>query len=137
MVPETAYRREINTDIPSTENLMYTQNTNSTQQRWPPAEPTSANASEQRLQRGQEKRQRAPPKTRTPYLKRLALFNGRKTDESIFKLVLRPFPLLFHPAILWGMFTQGALIGWTVMIGVVLGIIVSTVLSFEEPFGIC
>jgi MFS family permease len=31
----------------------------------------------------------------------LRLFNGRKTDESFFKLLLRPFPLFFHPGILW------------------------------------
>jgi hypothetical protein len=64
------------------------------------------------------------PSKRTPYIQRLALFNGRKTDESMLKLVLRPFPLLFHPAILWGMVTQGTLIGWTVVIGVVLGVVV-------------
>jgi MFS family permease len=28
-------------------------------------------------------------------------FNGRKTDESFFKLLFRPFPLFFHPAVLW------------------------------------
>lgn len=31
----------------------------------------------------------------------LRLFNGRKTDESFFKLLLRPFPLFFHPGIFW------------------------------------
>lgn len=31
----------------------------------------------------------------------LRLFNGRKTDESFFKLFLWPFPLFFHPAIFW------------------------------------
>lgn len=35
-------------------------------------------------------------------LKSMRLFNGRKTDESFFKLLLRPFPLLFcHPGIIW------------------------------------
>lgn len=50
----------------------------------------------------------------------LRLFNGRKTDESFFKLLLRPFPLFFHPGILWACLIQGTLIGWTVLIGVVL-----------------
>lgn len=31
----------------------------------------------------------------------LRLFNGRKTDENFFKLLLRPLPLFFHPGILW------------------------------------
>ena len=31
----------------------------------------------------------------------LRLFNGRKTDESFFKLLLRPLPLFFHPGIFW------------------------------------
>ena len=53
----------------------------------------------------------------------LRLFNGRKTSEPFLKLLLRPFPLLLHPAVLWAMLIQGALIGWTVMIGVVLAAI--------------
>lgn len=53
---------------------------------------------------------------------RLALFNGRKTDDSFFKLLLRPFPLLFfQPAFLWASLIQGTMIGWTVFIGVLLG----------------
>lgn len=35
------------------------------------------------------------------YRKTLRLFNGRKTDENFLKLFLRPFPLFFHPGILW------------------------------------
>ncbi|KAL2046004.1 hypothetical protein N7G274_001451 [Stereocaulon virgatum] len=50
-------------------------------------------------------------------------FNGRKTDENLFKLVLRPLPLFLHPAVLWACLIQGTLIGWTVMIGVVLAAI--------------
>lgn len=47
-------------------------------------------------------------------------FSGRKTDDTLWKLVLRPFPLFFHPGVLWACLTQGAIIGWTVLIGVVL-----------------
>jgi MFS family permease len=39
--------------------------------------------------------------TTASYMQTLKLFNGRKTDEDFFKLLLRPFPLFFHPAILW------------------------------------
>lgn len=35
------------------------------------------------------------------FARSLLPFNGRKTDERFFKLLLRPFPLFLHPAILW------------------------------------
>jgi len=53
----------------------------------------------------------------------LRIFNGRKSNESYWKLLLRPFPLFGHPAILWACLIQGTMIGWTVFIGVVLGAI--------------
>lgn len=65
--------------------------------------------------------------------KRLALFNGRKTDDTLWKLVLRPFPLFIHPAVLWSCLTQGTLIGWTVMIGVDLAfILIAPPLFYSE-----
>ncbi|KAK1138890.1 hypothetical protein N8T08_001679 [Aspergillus melleus] len=66
-------------------------------------------------------RQETPSKA--SYHQSLKPFNGRKTDENFFKLLLRPFPLFFHPAILWACLIQGAIIGWTVFIGVVLAAI--------------
>ena len=62
-----------------------------------------------------------PPKT--SFIRSLFPFNGRKTDENILVLILRPLPLFLHPAVLWACLIQGALIGWTVMIGVVLAAI--------------
>ncbi len=63
----------------------------------------------------------------------LSPFNGRKTDEKFIKLLLRPLPLFFHPAIVWGCLIQGTLIGWTVMIGVVLAaIFLGPPLFFDE-----
>ncbi|KAK2768863.1 hypothetical protein FQN54_000723 [Arachnomyces sp. PD_36] len=60
-------------------------------------------------------------------------FNGRKTDESFFKLFLRPFPLFLHPGILWACLIQGVMIGWTVFFGVVLAaVFMSPPLWFEE-----
>ncbi|KLJ10852.1 hypothetical protein EMPG_13795 [Blastomyces silverae] len=59
------------------------------------------------------------------YWQSLKPFNGRKTDESYWKLLLRPLPLFLHPGILWACLTQGILIGWTVFIGVVLAAIFS------------
>ncbi|KAL9024865.1 MAG: hypothetical protein Q9196_006204 [Gyalolechia fulgens] len=62
-----------------------------------------------------------PPKT--TFARSLLPFNGRKSNASFFRLLLRPFPLFFHPAVLWACLIQGTLIGWTVMIGVVLAAI--------------
>ncbi|KAL8878277.1 MAG: hypothetical protein Q9198_003872 [Flavoplaca austrocitrina] len=62
-----------------------------------------------------------PPKA--TFLQSLRLFNGRKSDANFFKLLLRPFPLFLHPAVLWACLIQGTLIGWTVMIGIVLAAI--------------
>ncbi|ROW16708.1 hypothetical protein VPNG_01532 [Cytospora leucostoma] len=59
--------------------------------------------------------------TKVSYLRSLTLFNGRKTDEALWKLALRPFPLFLQPAFLWACLIQGTLIGWTVFIGVILG----------------
>lgn len=64
-----------------------------------------------------------PPAQRHTYTQTLSLFNGRKSDESFFTLLLRPFPLFLHPGILWACLTQGVLIGWTVLIGIVLAAI--------------
>lgn len=63
----------------------------------------------------------SPPKV--TFARSLLPFNGRKTDENLFKLILRPLPLFLHPAVLWACLIQGTLIGWTVMIGVVLAAI--------------
>ncbi|KAK4121709.1 MFS general substrate transporter [Parathielavia appendiculata] len=59
-----------------------------------------------------------PPKA--TFVQSLALFNGRKTDESFWKLLLRPLPLFLQPAFAWACLIQGLMIGWTVFIGVIL-----------------
>lgn len=64
-----------------------------------------------------------PPPPKASFGQRLMPFNGRKTDESFFKLLLRPFPLFLHPAIAWACLMQGVIIGWTVMVGVILSLI--------------
>jgi hypothetical protein len=50
----------------------------------------------------------------------LRLFTGRKSNESLFKILLRPFPLFLHPAVLWGSLTQGTLIVFIVAVAVVI-----------------
>lgn len=64
-----------------------------------------------------------PPPEKHSYLYSLRPFNGRHTPSRYLTLLLRPFPLFLHPGILWACLIQGALIGWTVMIGVVLAAI--------------
>ncbi|KAM4055051.1 major facilitator superfamily protein [Hirsutella rhossiliensis] len=60
-----------------------------------------------------------PKKT---FVQSLSLFDGRKTDERYWVLLLRPFPLLMNPAFIWGCLIQGTLIGWTIFIGVLVAV---------------
>lgn len=71
---------------------------------------------------------------RHSYTEQLRIFDGqRKTDDSFWKLLLRPFPLYFHPAVVWGCLVQGVIIGWTVMVGVIISFIfISPPLFFSE-----
>lgn len=57
------------------------------------------------------------------YRETLMPFSGFYSDENFFKLLLRPFPLFFHPAIFWACLIQGTMIGWTVFIGIILAAI--------------
>lgn len=63
------------------------------------------------------------PHVKKTLLQRIAPFDGRKTHDSYWKLLLRPFPLFFHPAILWACLIQGVIIGWTVFLGIVIAAI--------------
>lgn len=129
-VPETSYRRSsyLNTDLSSASDLG-----NGIEDSRPMggvAGSTHVSSTAELGAGSGEKRQGGntslePTRERHSLAKRMRLFNGRYTNESPFKIFLRPIVLLVHPAIIWGMLTQGALIGWTVMIGVVLGVIVS------------
>ncbi|KAL4808548.1 major facilitator superfamily domain-containing protein [Aspergillus unguis] len=80
-----------------------------------------------------DERPRKKLPAKASYWQTLKLFNGRKTDEHWWKLLLRPFPLFLHPAVLWACLIQGVIIGWTVFIGVTLAaIFMSAPLWFEE-----
>jgi MFS family permease len=73
------------------------------------------------------------PPQKVNYWKSLAPFNGRKTDDSYWKLALRPLPLYAHPGILWACLIQGTLIGWTVFLGIILAaIMLGPPLFFSE-----
>jgi MFS family permease len=140
-VPETAYRRSshLNTDMASSEDVRLYQKSAETG-----LEPRGSRNDEYAIEKmeapsssngitgksgadigtrhtvGHELGTYTP---RTSYTKSLLPFSGRKTDESFWKLLIRPFPLFAHPAILWAALIQGAMIGWTVFIGVILAAI--------------
>lgn len=111
-VPETAYRRAkvLNTDFTGNQDIAND------------SPPESLRSDEKELQtRTDATRTAAVP--RDSFVQRLRIFNGRKTDDSFVKLLLRPFPLFLHPAVVWGCLMQGVIIGWTVMVGVVISFI--------------
>ncbi|KAL7275490.1 hypothetical protein RUND412_001576 [Rhizina undulata] len=129
-IPETAFRRpqHLNTDLASTEDFGVPRSLQNSDMSDRPETLSSGhrpviNDSDAKELGLNSESPEPVPQQRDSFLKRLALFNGRKTDDSILKLFLRPFALLPHPAVLWAMLTQGSLIGWTVMIGVVLGVV--------------
>lgn len=121
-VPETAYRRKdsLNTDF----NVGGTTQANGNSEKHSSEHTVlseSNNNSRGELSKSQTADIVIPQKV--SFARSLLPFNGRKTDESLLKLILRPLPLFFHPAIFWACLIQGAMIGWTVMIGIVLAAI--------------
>ncbi|CAI7639292.1 unnamed protein product [Penicillium pancosmium] len=134
-VPETAYRRPdyLNTDFKhkarrneSTESHLPLDDTSDEPKPFVPGESGGRGMSRTEVSA-------APIPEKDSLLKSMRLFNGRKTDESFFKLLLRPFPLFLHPGILYACLIQGVVIGWAVFIGVVLAIVfLGPPLWFEE-----
>jgi MFS family permease len=57
---------------------------------------------------------------RKPYIKRLAVFSGRYTDESFFKLIVAPFTICINPAVLWSVMTLSFATAWQVVISFTL-----------------
>lgn len=127
--PETAYRREERFDIDTMGNLvtkdgvelMALANRSSKDDNEGLVEKPNSSSSTSEPQPPQQSSTPPPPKA--TFLQSLAPFNGRKTDEKYLHLLLRPFPLFFHPGMLWACLIQGTLIGFTVLIGIVLAAI--------------
>lgn len=118
-IPETAYRRDIRFESDTAIGLQaMPQNgtVDSVHSDMEKRDPTSSQA-------GFLPESTSAPPQKVPYAQTLWLFNGRKSDDSLWKLALRPFPLFLHPSILWACLIQGALIGWTVFLGIILGAI--------------
>ncbi|KAF5865627.1 hypothetical protein ETB97_003045 [Aspergillus alliaceus] len=133
LVPETAFRRPayLNNDFgqsadQTNENRMHSQ---SQPNKFPESEAGRISGEKQSPSESQARQQERDTHLNTvvpakvSYTQTLKPFNGRKTDEGFLKLLFRPFPLFFHPAILWACLIQGVVIGWTVFIGVVLAAI--------------
>ena len=132
-VPEVAYRRSahLETDVSTSLDTHRRSLTKGD------AEAQKEIAASQEAMHGNEAGQAdAPPADVPPkmtWLESLKPINGRKTDESYWKLLLRPFPLFFHPSILWACLIQGTLIGWTVFMGIILAaIMLGPPLFFNE-----
>jgi len=123
-VPEMAYRRDtsLNLDLLSTENPATQKHEDGNPSPVDSHQPNAVKEGPSQQANGvatdAEKSHPAP--TKVSWVQSLALFNGRKTDETFWKLLLRPFPLFLHPAFLWACLIQGCLIGWTVFIGVIM-----------------
>ncbi|KAK3687619.1 major facilitator superfamily domain-containing protein [Podospora appendiculata] len=128
LCPETAYVRDasLNLDLLSTDNPAARKRDEAarddpekTADTSAPSPPSSATGTDGVGGTVTEPRVH-PVKPKMSYWQSLALFNGRKTNESFWKLLLRPLPLFFQPAFLWACLIQGLLIGWTVFIGVIM-----------------
>ncbi|OAL70169.1 MFS transporter [Trichophyton violaceum] len=123
-VPETAYKRaqHLNTDFAGdVDRRTARAAARETIEKEADAD-SAAGPSSAAVAANSDTAQRDVPRKVT-FVESLALFNGRKTDESFWKLLLRPFPLFLHPSIAWACLIQGVIIGWTVFIGVVLAAI--------------
>jgi MFS family permease len=129
-VPETAFVRpdHLNTDIATVKHEEYQKHPDhQAAYELSSGRPTSA----ERVSEGQDHESHrsatgifagagTPRKSRSETLR---IFNGRVSQESFWKLTLRPFPLFAHPAVLWASLIQGAMIGWTVFMGIILAAI--------------
>jgi len=137
-IPETAFRRSayLNTDMASSDDVRLFQKPQeagheipSYQAQGPASSPaTPINGTDNKENTATESQAilshlNGSNIPRKSFMQTLLPFSGRKSDESFWKLLLRPFPLFGHPAILWACLIQGTMIGWTVFIGIVLAAI--------------
>jgi hypothetical protein len=110
-VPETAFTREARFDIDTMGNLIsqelpggtrVAQNSNSSaeMERLDETGKSDRHQGVREPERDEKTRERAVP-TKATWKQSLMPFNGRKSDEKYLHLLLRPFPLFFHPGILW------------------------------------
>jgi MFS family permease len=116
LCPETAYRRDqsLNLDMLAHDVAIKAEHDGSL----PTTEAEKGGSGQLLAARPNVRRGADTPKA--TFVQSLALFNGRKSDEAFWKLLLRPFPLFLQPAFLWASLIQGTLFGWTVLIGAII-----------------
>ncbi|KAK4241964.1 hypothetical protein C8A03DRAFT_11810 [Achaetomium macrosporum] len=118
--PETAYRRDTTLQL----DMLSTENPAVGKAELPAGDPEksagTANGANGATHGPVPGGVKPEPRKKKNFVQSLALFDGRKTDESFWKLLLRPLPLFLQPAFLWACLIQGLMIGWTVFIGVIL-----------------
>ncbi|KAI9720912.1 MAG: hypothetical protein M1828_005482 [Chrysothrix sp. TS-e1954] len=123
-VPETAYRRPSNrSNDSSNSNQTVGSDKEGSQEPSPHSKRDTEESAEPCAGESLGYEHQHPITQKPNYWRTLLPFNGRKTDDSYFKLLFRPLPLFLHPGILWACLIQGTLIGWTVFIGIVLAAI--------------
>lgn len=139
-VPETAFRRDdaFNTDMHGEDSVLPNGSSKSDPESQNHTSPTPASSNPTSFEKypsatSTHQRPASQIPRKTSYARTLLPFSGLKTSENPLLLLLRPLPLFLHPAVLWACLIQGALIGWTVMIGVVLAaIFLGPPLWFDE-----
>ena len=56
-----------------------------------------------------------------PFTSQLRLWRGRVTERSFIKALVRPFPLMIFPSVLFSTIVNGAMITWVVISGIISG----------------
>jgi MFS family permease len=63
-----------------------------------------------------EERERQPSVRKMSYVESLMVFKAAGTSENIFKMMIRPFGLIFLPPVLWSALSLGVTIGFLVAV---------------------
>ncbi|KAK2783874.1 hypothetical protein FQN52_009393, partial [Onygenales sp. PD_12] len=110
-VPETAFRRaaHLNTDFEGDSDRVHlpmpASAPGASTENGKPEQAGASNGHTNRPEDEEKSHESAVQSSNLPQkatlLQSIKLFNGRKTDENFWTLFLRPFPLFFHPGILW------------------------------------
>jgi MFS family permease len=122
-VPETSYRRSahLNTDMTSSEEAQRNAGDGKEGQELRTSEGGHVATQNEQVPTLLTEPGAGTPKKSSGEM--LQIFSGTYSDVPAYILLARPFPLFAHPAVLWACIIQGAMIGWTVFIGIILAAI--------------
>lgn len=65
----------------------------------------------------------SPVDEKQSYLSSLRIYTGTYSDAPFWKILLRPFVMLFYPAVIWAFLIYGTTLTWIVVFSVVNGVI--------------